>query len=59
MNELLTVMEMAEFLRISRSKAYNIVKQENFPKIKIDKSIKYSRVETDPAFWECLQSGEG
>lgn len=45
MNELLTVMEMAEFLRISRSKAYNIVKQENFPKIKIDKSIRIIKAE--------------
>ncbi len=45
MNELLTVKEMAEFLRISRSKAYNITKQESFPKIKIDKSIRIIKTE--------------
>lgn len=40
MNELITVMEMAKYLKISRSKAYSIVKQTNFPKITIDKSIR-------------------
>ena len=45
MNELLTVMEMAKFLKISRTKAYNIIKQKGFPSIKIDKSIRIIKSE--------------
>lgn len=45
MNELLTVGEMGEFLRISRTKAYDIVKSKGFPKIKIDKSIRIIKSE--------------
>lgn len=45
MNELITVMEMAEYLKISRSKAYSIVKQPSFPKITIDKSIRVIKTE--------------
>ena len=40
MNELITVQEMANFLRISRTKAYEIIKNDTFPKLKIDKSIR-------------------
>lgn len=45
MNELITVTEMADFLRISRTKAYNIIKYSDFPKIKIDKSIRIIKTE--------------
>lgn len=45
MNELLTVMEMAKFLKISRTKAYEIIKDSDFPKIKIDKSIRIIKEE--------------
>ena len=40
MNDLLTVMEMANLLKISRSKAYALTKEKDFPIIKIGKSIR-------------------
>lgn len=40
MSDLLTVMEMAKLLKISRSKAYSLIKEKNFPLIKIGKSIR-------------------
>ena len=40
MNDLLTVMEMAKLLKISRSKAYALTKEKDFPIIKIGKSIR-------------------
>ncbi len=43
MNELLTVMEMAKLLKISRSKAYELVKQANFPIIKVGKCIRIDK----------------
>jgi len=44
-NELITVQEMAIFLKISRTKAYDIIKNVDFPKIKIDKSIRIIKSE--------------
>lgn len=35
MSDLLTVVEMAELLKISRSKAYSLTKEKDFPIIKI------------------------
>lgn len=40
MNDLITVTEMASLLKISRSKAYSLVKEPDFPIIKIGKSIR-------------------
>lgn len=40
MNDLLTVLDMAKLLKISRSKAYSLTKQKDFPIIKIGKSIR-------------------
>lgn len=45
MNDLLTVEEMAKILRISRSKAYSLVKEKGFPIIKIGKSIRILKQE--------------
>jgi len=42
-NNLITVMEMAKLLRISRSKAYSLIKESNFPLIKIGKSIRINK----------------
>ncbi len=39
-NELLTVIEMAKMLKISRSKAYAIIKEKDFPIINIGKCIR-------------------
>jgi excisionase family DNA binding protein len=39
-NQLLTVDELAKYLKISRPKAYQLVHQEGFPKIKLGKSIR-------------------
>lgn len=52
MNELITVQEMANLLRISRTKAYDITKDNDFPKIKIDKSIRIIKSE----LWEWLKN---
>ncbi len=41
----LTVEEMANLLRISRSKAYELVKEKNFPIIKIGKCIRINKEE--------------
>ena len=41
-NDLLTVPEMAKILKISRSKAYALVKEKDFPVIKIGKCIRIS-----------------
>lgn len=40
MSDLLTVTEMAKLLKISRSKAYSLTKEKDFPIIKIGKSIR-------------------
>jgi len=42
-NDLLTVPEMAKMLKISRSKAYALVKEKDFPIIKIGKCIRISQ----------------
>lgn len=42
-NDLLTVPEMAKMLKISRSKAYALVKEMDFPIIKIGKCIRISQ----------------
>ena len=39
-NELLTVIEMAKMLKNSRSKAYAIIKEKDFPIINIGKCIR-------------------
>jgi len=44
-NELLTVLEMANLLKISRSKAYELIKIKNFPIIKIGKCIRINKTE--------------
>lgn len=41
--ELITVQEMADFLKISRSKAYQLVKSDDFPITKIGKCIRISK----------------
>lgn len=45
MSDLLTVLDMAKLLRISRSKAYSIIKEKNFPLIKIGKCIRIKKEE--------------
>lgn len=40
MSDILTVEEMAKLLKISRSKAYSLTKEKDFPIIKIGKSIR-------------------
>lgn len=42
-NMLLTVTEMAMLLKISRSKAYSLVKEKNFPVIKIGKCLRVNK----------------
>lgn len=42
-NDLITVPEMATFLKISRSKAYDLIKQKGFPIIRIGKCIRISK----------------
>lgn len=42
-NDLLTVPEMAKMLKISRSKAYELLKEKGFPVIKIGKCIRISK----------------
>jgi len=42
-NDLITVPEMAKLLKISRSKAYSLIKQVDFPIIRIGKCIRVSR----------------
>lgn len=45
MSDLLTVLDMAKLLKISRSKAYSITKEKNFPLIKIGKCIRIKKEE--------------
>lgn len=45
--ELLTVNEMAVILKISRSKAYSLIKDITFPIIKIGKCIRISKKELE------------
>lgn len=44
-NELITIMEMANLLRISRSTAYALTKNKSFPMIKIGKNIRIDKNE--------------
>jgi excisionase family DNA binding protein len=46
-NQLLTVEELANYLKISRPKAYQLVHQVGFPKINIGKSIRVPKVALD------------
>ena len=41
--EMLTILEVGKILRLSRSKAYNLSKQDKFPIIKIGKCIRVSK----------------
>lgn len=45
MSDLLTVIDMAKLLKISRSKAYELTKEKDFPTIKIGKSIRIMKSE--------------
>lgn len=45
MSDLLTVSDMAQLLQISRSKAYALTKEKNFPVIKIGKSLRIIKKE--------------
>lgn len=45
MSDILTVLDMAKLLKISRSKAYSITKEKNFPLIKIGKCIRIKKEE--------------
>ncbi len=42
-NDLITVSEMAKILKISRSKAYSLIKQVDFPIIRIGKCVRISK----------------
>lgn len=44
-NNLITVQEMAKILKISRSKAYELIKDKTFPIIKIGKCIRINKVQ--------------
>lgn len=46
-NKIITVPEMANLLKISRSKAYNLVKDTTFPIIKIGKCIRIDKKELE------------
>ncbi|MCL2313470.1 MAG: helix-turn-helix domain-containing protein [Firmicutes bacterium] len=41
--ELLTIEEMEKILKISRSKAYMLIKQKDFPVVKIGKCVRVSK----------------
>ena len=45
MSNLITVLEMADLLKISRSKAYSIIKEKDFPLVKIGKCIRIKKDE--------------
>lgn len=45
MSDLLTVLDMAKLLKISRSKAYDLTKKEGFPSIRIGKSVRIIKKE--------------
>lgn len=45
MSNLLTVLDMAKLLKISRSKAYSLTKEKKFPLIKIGKCIRIKKDE--------------
>lgn len=45
MSDLLTVLDMAKLLKVSRSKAYALTKEKNFPIVKIGKSIRINKKE--------------
>lgn len=40
MDEILSINEVAKFLKISRSKAYALTHEKGFPKIKIGKCVR-------------------
>lgn len=46
-NGIITVPEMADLLKISRSKAYELVKDTTFPIIKIGKCIRINKKELE------------
>ena len=46
-NQVLTVLEMAGLLRISRSKAYKLIKDTTFPSVKIGKSVRIYKKELE------------
>lgn len=43
MSDIITVLDMAKLLKISRSKAYELIKKDNFPIIKIGKCIRINK----------------
>ncbi len=44
-DRLLTILDMAKLLKISRSKAYSLIKSSTFPIIRIGKCIRISEKE--------------
>jgi excisionase family DNA binding protein len=43
--ELITVEEMGQLFKISRSKTYSLIKEKDFPSIKIGKCIRINKIE--------------
>lgn len=42
-NEILTVKDIQEYLKIGRCQAYELIKQEQFPVMKIGRTIRINR----------------
>ena len=49
MDEIWTVPEVAEYLKMSKSKLYNLIQRDEIPHIKIGKNIRIQ--ETDQMEW--------
>lgn len=42
-NNLITIMDMADILKISRSKAYSLAKEKDFPAVKVGRLIRVNK----------------
>ena len=54
--DLMTTQEVARYLKVSKNKVYNLVKQEDMPAYAVGGSLRFSKNQIDT--WLCTHCGK-